>query len=110
MSTPTSPNFRNLNELTDYLASLEDRLAAIESENRNLKDELAMVGHSSPPKTFKTERDRLPNTNLLSDSFISRAFAIWGHYAVAQIIISIPMFLCYIIFIFVVLGSNSSGY
>lgn len=110
MNTPASPNFRNLNELADYLATLEDRLDALESENRNLKDELAMVSHSSPPKSFKTVHDRLPNTNLLSDSFISRSLAVWGHYAVAQIIISIPMFLCYLIFIIIAMGNNSSGY
>jgi hypothetical protein len=35
----------------------------------------------------------LPNTQLLDDSFIKRAFAVLGHYIVASLIITIPFYL-----------------
>jgi hypothetical protein len=32
---------------------------------------------------------RLPRTNLVSPNFISRAFAVWGHYFVSNLILSL---------------------
>ena len=31
-------------------------------------------------------------TNLLSPNFLSRAFAVWGHFMVAQLLIFIPLY------------------
>jgi len=45
----------------EYVAYLEQRILALEA--------------------------RLPQTKLVSPSFLSRAFAVWGHYFVAQLII-----------------------
>ena len=33
----------------------------------------------------------LPYTHLLSHSFLRRAFTVWGHLMIAQIIIMVPM-------------------
>ena len=37
--------------------------------------------------------DSLPVTNLLSDSFLTCAFAVYGHMLVAGLIIAIPIYL-----------------
>jgi hypothetical protein len=38
---------------------------------------------------------RLPETNLLSDSFLTRAFAVMGHYLVAGLIVAIPFYILF---------------
>ncbi|MEA3350442.1 MAG: hypothetical protein U9Q82_07470 [Chloroflexota bacterium] len=103
MSTANFPKFRNLDELREYLTRLEGRVVNLESENKHLKNALSRVNQSQA-KTFKTKADRLPNTAIISASFFARAFAVWGHYFVAQLIISIPVFICYLILMFTVLS------
>lgn len=50
-----------------YVAYLEQRIAALEAR-------LSIA---------------LPSTKLVSPNFMSRAFAVWGHYFVAQLIIGL---------------------
>lgn len=45
---------------------------------------------------------RIPRTSLLSDSFLKRAFTIWGHNFVAGLIIAIPIW--FVILVIVVLA------
>jgi hypothetical protein len=45
------------------------------------------------------QNSKLPKTNLLSDSFIKRAFAVLGHYIIAGLIIAIPFYLLTILII-----------
>ena len=97
------PKFRNLTELSSYLERLEARVSGLEADNANLRHQLKQTQASR----FKTERG-LPDTALVSDSFFSRAFAVWGHYFIAQLIIGVPIFLCYLIVMFTVL--SNSGY
>ena len=75
--TPQAKSFRNMNELTAYLSNMEIRLTNLESENKALKNALGQVKHTAAAPTFKTERG-LPNTGLVSDSFLLRAFTVWG--------------------------------
>ena len=86
-----APSFRNMNELTDYLTEMETRLVTLESQNTALRNALSQVKHRAEAQTFKTERG-LPETGLVSDSFFIRAFTVWGHYFVAQLIIGVPIF------------------
>lgn len=105
MTNPTqTPSFRNMNDLTKYLSAMEIRLAALESENTTLRNALGQVKHKAEAQTFKTERG-LPDTGIVSDSFFVRAFTVWGHYFVAQLIISIPIFICYLIFFFTLMSN-----
>jgi hypothetical protein len=127
MNAPASPRFNNMNELTTYLTSLERRVAGLELENEEL---IAVIKplenrivslelenktlHSGIDQVLKGDLKRLekgggslPNTMLISDSFLSRAFAVWGHYFVAQLIISIPMIICYFILLFMMASSNT---
>ena len=53
----------------------------------------------------QSQMPALPQTNLLSGSFLSRAFAVLGHYLVASLIIAIPVWiLIFVIFLFVGIG------
>jgi hypothetical protein len=105
MDAFVTPKICNLNELVSYLTGLETCLAALESENKKLKNAIARIGQQTSVPTFKTPEDRLPNTRLISDSFLVRSFTVWGHYFVAQLIIGVPIFLCYLIFILSTLNS-----
>ena len=83
------PQFQNMNELTAYLAKLEDRVALLESQNNSLSRTITDLGGDAGKL--------LPKTSLISPNFIQRAFAVWGHYFVAQLIISIPFTCLYFI-------------
>ena len=43
--------------------------------------------------TLDGSRDPLPQTMLLSDSFLKRAFAVLGHYLVASLIVVVPIYI-----------------
>jgi hypothetical protein len=57
------PAFKNMDELKAYLDQLERRVDAIDQK-------------------------QAPQTNLISRNFLKRAFAVWGHFFVANLIIS----------------------
>ena len=100
-SNPNPPIFRNMSELTTYLSTVEKRMINLEDENKKLRHELnRVIGDTR----FKTERG-LPNSGIVSHSFWTRAFTIWGHYFVAQLIISIPLVLCYLVFFFMMMSN-----
>jgi hypothetical protein len=101
------PTFRNMNDLTTYLIAVETRLATLESENKIIRNQLGQVKYKTDSQIFKTEQG-LPNTGLISDSFLMRAFTVWGHYFVAQLIIAIPMFICYMIFVFTLMSKMNN--
>ena len=85
-----SPQFNNMSELLSYLESLENRLKTIENENRVLMDQKEFLTKYIDGLD-KAEQPALPRTNIVSPSYIKRAFAVWGHYFVANLIISIPI-------------------
>lgn len=62
-----------------YVAFLEQRIAALEA--------------------------RLPNTRVVATSFFARAFAIWGHYFVAQLVIGLVIGVITMIFSLIFAGS-----
>jgi hypothetical protein len=39
----------------------------------------------------------LPNSALFSRSYLTRAFAVWGHYLVAQLLIAIPFYVLFLL-------------
>lgn len=85
-----SPQFNNMNELTVYLESLEKRLLALERENQALQGQKEILNHYIQELGGDAQK-MLPKTSLLSPNFLLRAFTVWGHYFVAQLIISIPI-------------------
>jgi hypothetical protein len=87
-----------MNELTNYLARLEDRVVMLESQNESLNRYITELGGDAGKM--------IPKTSLLSPSFIQRAFAVWGHYFVAQLIISIPLACIYVIVMYVLISQG----
>ena len=84
-----SPQFNNMNDLTSYLEAMENRVKTLEGQNEFLKQSIvASVGEASRA---------LPKTKLLSWSFFQRAFAVWGHNFMAQLIISLGLILIFLI-------------
>ena len=81
-----------------HALALERRLMYLEMESQRHRGMLSVA----QPAMGAPQRP-LPHTALLSDSFLSRAFAVWGHYFVAQLMIAIPIY-CIIFLI------TSSGY
>jgi hypothetical protein len=73
----------------------------LESELRRMSDSIART-----TETSAVAAARLPNTAIISPSFLTRAFAVWGHYFVAQLIIAVPI---YCIIFLLAMGSGS-GY
>jgi hypothetical protein len=68
----------------DYVMTLEKRIIQLENQIQEVQKKL------SEQKTTITEIDKdLPVTNLLSNKFLTRAFAVWGHVFVAQLIIAL---------------------
>jgi hypothetical protein len=96
-----SAQFNNMNELTSYLDTMENRVKALESQNESLRNYVTAMGGDAAKM--------LPKTGLISPSFIQRAFTVWGHYFVAQLIISVPFVCIYFILIFTILRQGIPG-
>lgn len=88
--------FKTMNELIEYLEGLENRIEILENEKSQLQKKI------SPKQQF-------PKTNLLNTNFLKRAFTVWGHFFVANLILSIigaGIYFCVIvIFLQLILGS-----
>jgi hypothetical protein len=97
--------FKNINDLADYLGNLEERLKNLESENEKLQ------AIASPREIVNEETiervvlDYLPDTNLIDPSFLKRAFAVWGHFFVANLIIGIVVGIAYACLMMVLFGT-----
>jgi len=76
-----SPHFNNMNELTSYLDAMENRVKILEGQNDYLRRSISTLGQDAPKV--------LPETGLLSHSFFKRAFTVWGHYFIVQLLISL---------------------
>jgi len=88
------------NDLNVYLQNLERRMQNLEWENQQLREAVQQGGLGNAQALMQS----LPRTGLLSQSFMTRAFAVWGHYFVAQLIISLVIFVIYLIFMVVIIG------
>lgn len=87
--------FNNAEELNQYLEKLEKRIDNLENENKQL------IKRNQP--------QRLPNTNIINQNFLQRAFAIWGHFFTAHIIITIVIGGLYLCFVMTALNIVTSG-
>jgi len=99
-----SPKIQSLNELSLYLDNLERRIISLENENKELK---ALVNDlNADHKDLSDYVDEsIPDTGILSKNFLKRAFSIWGHYFVAQLLIAITLFAVYFFAVILILKS-----
>jgi hypothetical protein len=107
--------FKSLDELVQYLAELEERVQYLEQENQRLRDLPAPAPQVNTTATVdertiaKMVATFLPLTNIVHPSFLKRAFAVWGHFFVANLIISIPFTILYFCFITLMLQRISQS-
>lgn len=87
MSELSNPQYQP--EIVETLNRLQSRVTALENENSQLRTALQSGSYAAPARD-------LPNTSLLSHNFLARAFAVWGHYFVAQLIITLVIGACYL--------------
>lgn len=91
--------FKSMDDLVQYLGALEERVRMLEDENQRLRalPATASQGASSVDEhtIAKYVATFLPLTNIVHPSFLKRAFAVWGHFFVANFIISLPFTILY---------------
>jgi hypothetical protein len=78
------------------LTTPEERLAVLETQYQQAVQRIAVL------------ESRIPNSSIISPKFLSRAFTVWGHMIVAQLIVTIPIY-CIIFGLGLLMGS-SNGY
>jgi hypothetical protein len=98
-------SFNNMNELTEYLEKLEARVRSLEQENELMRPAPPARENVDGNAIARFVARSLPQTNLLNGSFFKRAFAVWGHFFVANLIISTIFFLIYACLMMVMFGS-----
>jgi hypothetical protein len=97
--------FKNMNELVEYLGRLEDRLKTLEEENGKLRAVPPAQENIDGNVVARYVATSLPQTNLLSRGFLKRAFAVWGHFFVANLLIGITVGIIYLCIGMVLFGS-----
>jgi len=99
----------NMNEVVEVLGELDRRIKRLEEENRDLRSAPAGASISNVDEhtIAKMVASFLPLTNIVHPSFLKRAFAVWGHYFVAQFIISLPFTIIY--FCILVMAFSQAG-
>lgn len=105
----TNNKFSSMQELTTYLSVLENRILSLEKDNRDLKDAVNEVSNEILINRRRSS-SRLPQTKLLNTSFLSRAFAVWGHFFVANLFVSIVFSVIYFFIVIVLLGNLVSNF
>jgi hypothetical protein len=98
------PQVNSMNELNDYLDKLEYRINLLEVENSKLRSTAPAQPAVDGNMVTKYVSNALPRTNLLSPNFFKRAFTVWGHFFVAQLIIGVTFGVCYACLMATLLG------
>ncbi len=81
----------------EYIFALEKRIMYLEVEQKRLANENKETKNLA--RDIKEVEELIPNSDLLSENFITRAFAVWGHYFIAQLIIALGIGVVYLILI-----------
>jgi hypothetical protein len=102
------PQFKSMNDLVTYLGNLEERLRNLETENENLR---VLASRQESQKSLdenaieKVVLEYFPSTNLIDPHFLKRAFTVWGHFFVANLIVGIIVGIAYAALMIVLFGS-----
>ena len=99
------PQLNSMNEVNDYLDKLEYRINLLETENIKLRSSVPAQPVIDGNIVARSVSNALPKTNLVSPNFLKRAFTVWGHFFVAQLIISVTIGICYACLMTTLLGS-----
>ena len=98
--------FKNMNDLVNYLGKLEERVNALEAENSKLRAIIPAKAALLDTNTVaQVVSNILPQTDILNRSFWRRAFAVYGHFFVANLIVGAIFFVIYLCLAAVLFGS-----
>jgi uncharacterized membrane protein YvbJ len=81
----------------EYIFALEIRIMYLEVELKRLSGENKEIKIFS--RDIKEVEELIPNSAIVSNNFLTRAFAVWGHSFVAQLIISLVLGGIYLVLI-----------
>jgi hypothetical protein len=86
-----------MNELNSYLEALENRVTRLEQEKQQIKGSINDVSNAF----YQSDRgtDLETKSGLQSPNFLKRAFTVWGHYFVAQLIIGLILGIGYVVIV-----------
>lgn len=82
------PKFNNMDELIAYLESLEKQIQILDDRVRDV------------------QKIRIPKTKLIDKNFIKRSMAVWGHFFIANLIISTILGIIYVSILITILGAS----
>ena len=99
------PQFKSMNDLVTYLGNLEERLRNLETENENLRVLASRQDNLDESAVERVVLEYFPSTNLIDPNFLKRAFAVWGHFFVANLIVGIIVGIAYAALMMVLFGS-----
>ena len=97
--------FNSIGEVTTYLRDVEERLKKLEEENEKLHALQPSKENIDGNAIARYVASRLPATNLVNPSFLKRAFTVWGHLFVANLIIGVIIGIAYACLMMVLFGS-----
>jgi hypothetical protein len=86
--------------LSEHSRSVDARIAELESTLGKMQETIDRQDREL--KSLRGLIPILPDTKLLSGKFTDRAFTIWGHYFVANLVIAVPLVCLWIAFFAVV--------
>jgi hypothetical protein len=89
--------------MIDYLALLENRITELEERNQKQLTAIEDLQQRPQPRPLEAH---LPKTNLVSPNFLKRAFAVWGHYFVASLILALISGAIYLVVFVVILAAG----
>lgn len=95
----------NMNELIQHMSELEQRINKLETENSQLRSIVPANPNPDGNAIAKYVARVLPQTNIINPNFLKRAFTVWGHFFVANLIIGITVGICYACLMMTLFGS-----
>ncbi len=90
--------FNNMNDLIEYLSEQEIKIMELEKKVNTLQEGQRLLQQ-------KLSNQKQIKTNLISPNFFKRAFTVWGHFIIANLIIGLP-WACYSIYTFLKIFSQ----
>ena len=71
----------------EYALSLERRIVQLEGQVAQMEKQM-----QAQTSSLQAIRESLPNSGILSQKFLTRAFTVYGHMLVAGLLIAIPIY------------------
>lgn len=102
-------NLKNLDEVNIFLSMQEKRISDLEEINHDLLEKLEDE-YDTHNEIIDIVEDAIPNSSILSNNFLARAFAIWGHFFIAQLIIGLVLGAFYLVIFLLILGGIKTNF